>query len=116
MSDVAAAIKAARTPTRKVEIAKTAFDRGLIGRAEFIAAMASAKRAKTRRFKPWKPWEDAIIRDGLQHGACYETISHRLPDRTRNACLGRARRLGLCVPDVALMLHRKPAHRPAPVA
>lgn len=97
---VCKAFENARTAKRKLQIAKDAFDQGAIGRVALIAMLAKVKAIETAEGAAWLPWEDALIRAGIHHGDTFQTIAEKLPSRTRNACIGRARRLGLSAPDL----------------
>lgn len=41
----------------------------------------------------WTEDEDRILCDGVADGLTFEKISWQLPKRTRNACIGRFRRI-----------------------
>lgn len=47
---------------------------------------------------PWTADEDLILRDGLAKGETFGMIGKRL-ERSRNACVGRAQRLGINQPE-----------------
>lgn len=46
--------------------------------------------------KKWTADEDAVLLREYDNGTPYSDIAKLLPGRTKNSCIGRAFRLGLC--------------------
>ena len=82
----------------KRRIARMAYEAGIITPADLMVALQSANQIERQALEDWSPGEDALLTKLVRGGEGYEEISHHFKNRTRDACLGRAFRIGLAEP------------------
>lgn len=110
--DVLRNLARARSRTRAEQIARAAYEAQLLTRADLMRAMLAAKKLPELRAASrwdvggqadtdWTHDEDQLLIELVKRGDSFASIANHYVDRTRDACLGRAYRLGLRHPDGA---------------
>lgn len=108
--DVLRNLAKARTRERAKAIADAAHEAGLITRLDLMRAVMGAKKLPSAKAlnrwdiggpagDDWTHEEDQLLKELVQRGDSFASIANHYVDRTRDACLGRAHRLGLRHPD-----------------
>lgn len=108
--DILRNLAQARTQDRAREIAKAAHDAGLITNIDLMRALSAARKLPTKQAAKrwnigeasgdeWTADEDELLAELVKRGDTFAEIAAHYVDRTRDACLGRAYRLGLQHPN-----------------
>lgn len=66
---------------------------------------------------PWTVEEKQLLKERVEAGVSFRNIALELGNKTRNACIGKARRMGLATPQPKCKsaLARLPKKKPEPV-
>lgn len=102
---VLANIRKAVSGDAKRRIANRAFDAGIITRIDLMQAIQAAKSAPDRLTDSGEVWtaaDDVLLHRLVSKGETFSLIAEHFGGRTRDACIGRAHRLGLKHPNGGL--------------